>query len=160
MLLNKDRLEEIKDVIFRGNEDDSIDFVLTGTKGQYPSYYLSPTKVLNFIESADDFTEMTEEDFLKKVADKELSLEIFRGYFDGKEQYDRYDTDAEVDAELGIAKMTVISTKVPEVIAKRFRTFAGEHEQSVASQLRRLTYDFVEKEFKEKAEDLMFRADI
>lgn len=157
MLLTRERLEEIQ-ATFRGYEDeDGITFILEGQKAKYPCWDVWAKRIGFFKDSDGTMKDLETKDFLKAIEGKELTALIWKGWRDGEETYDDYDEWEDFARVIGVTRMVVISTKVPEIIAKRFDFFADEHGQSTASQLRRVVYDYVEEEWKEKAGDLIFR---
>jgi hypothetical protein len=91
------------------------------------------------------------ETLLKEVEDKEVDLLLWNKK---TESYDRFSDWNKFAKAYGAMELEVLSTKVPRPVARHFKRIAGD--EGVSSQLRKLVYEYVEKQLKERAASLMF----
>src|SRR5437867_5381829 len=130
MFINKERLEDIRGT-FQKEDQNGITFVKLGQGRDsiYPSWTVSQNTIIYFQKAPTggshtinepEFVEISDKEFLQTVAETPMEALIFIQWKNQKELYD-YSTEWEqLAVKLGISSMVAISTKVPEVIAKRF----------------------------------------
>jgi hypothetical protein len=159
MQITKERLDSLKATFM--SEEDSFSFYFKGKHKDGDTYFYCGLdgKVSEWIQGKEDNDfkgNLDDEDFLKQIEGKELEGEFFLGYHVG-EQSNVYLSDwEEYSKKMGVSKLVVLSTKVPEVIAKRFEFFADEK----SSKLRQLVVEYVKKQWIEKADSLVFQSDV
>lgn len=157
MQITKDRLEALRATQMK--EEDTITFWYASKHSKGDHYFYigqDDKKVTEWEEGEEDNEEIarhSESEFLELVKGKELEGDIWLGYQDGK-QKDVYIQDWDQYAKkMGVSKLVVLATKVPEVIARRFEYFAEEK----SAKLRQLVVEYVKKEWVDQADDLVFR---
>ena len=97
--------------------------------------------------------------FLERVKDKELVGRIWLGWQANKEKYYSTENWEEFAKEVGISELVAITTKVPKTIARRFEFFANQSSNKSAK-LRGLVIDYVREQWKEQADNLVFREEV
>lgn len=149
MKIDKDRLELVTSILL--DEDSWVYFYF---KKVGKRWAVGNEDVVRYNKwkpdddsSYEDNDVISYESFLEDVEDVELTAEYDDIEMTEWEKFANY---------IGVSKLVCVSTKVPEVIAKRFKYFSND---TVSSQLRTLIYNYVSKKIEEKSDEIMFKGD-
>ena len=147
------------------DEEDCIDLYPANAKNKLESktWYITSNgySELGPVKDGDySYTQdLTRETLLKRIEGIELKGSIFLGYQSGESTYRDYEDWDDYAKAMGVSKLVAVSAKVPETIAKRFEFFANQTSNK-STKLRELIVEYVADQWKEQADDLIFRAEI
>lgn len=155
MRLDLDKLEDIRTALLQQPEGFIVEF---GLKGEEKQWCISSDGV--FKVKGDDVKEITVEDFINEVGDRDVIAYIFfRWDENNREVYGVFEDWDKLANYLGISGLEVLSTKVPKIIAKRFEYFASM-ESNKSDVLRKLVLEYVKKKWVEEADKLIFESEL
>lgn len=92
------------------------------------------------------------EELLKDIEGKDV--DFLTNWDRETREYERFSDWDKFAKSYGALELEVLSTKVPRPVARYFKRFVGD--DGVSSQLRKLVYEYVQGELKERAASLMF----
>jgi hypothetical protein len=101
-----------------------------------------------------DMKDIDLDEFLDEI--KDLDVDLLTDWSPRTRQYKRYSDWDTFARAYGALDLETLSTEVPRPVAKYFRKFA-EKGQGVETELRKLIYSYLEKEFKERGASIMFQ---
>jgi len=150
ILIASDAKDESGEVLIRkpgGSEKDAGWVILPAETGK--KFYRESKQN----EKGDiDMVDIDFETLLREVEGKEVDL--LTNWDAETMSYERFSDWDSFAKAYGALDLEVLSTKVPRPVARYFRRFAGS--EGVSARLRKLVYEYVQGELKERAASLMF----